>query len=156
MAVFPTVALSKQSPFGRQPFVIEGEMNEADKWLEISKGMDSKHAFIYKAYRHLYIPKRDGKYVYLIQLGETDVYKIGLTNNLEKRLGQLQAKCPIPLAIIYWWWGHDFDAFERCLHLKYECKKVKGEWFKLTSSDLMWIISTYPMECDPRIQDNAN
>ena len=57
-------------------------------------------------YLDLFNPDMPIGKVYIIQLGDTDIYKIGITTNLQNRLKQIQSKCPIPLKVIHWWEGH--------------------------------------------------
>lgn len=131
-------------------------MNEIEKWRKVAKISGREHAKVYRAYEKLYVPITPGGFVYIIQLGDTNVYKIGITNDLSRRLSQLQSKCPIPLTIVHRWWGHDFQAFEKALHLKFSSQRIRGEWFKLSTSDLLDLVETYPVIYDERIQDNAN
>lgn|SRR3990167_7153206 len=93
----------------------------------------------------LYNPNKEMGYVYLIQLGDTDCYKIGSSIKPEQRIKQIQAKCPIPLRFIYKWWGHDYKYFEKMLHYAYRKQVIRGEWFKLSTKNICWIIETYPV-----------
>lgn len=83
-------------------------------------------------------------YLYLIQLGDTDIFKIGITRDLKKRLSQLQRKSLIDLQIIHSWHSHDYQLCEWLLHDKYSSKRVKDEWFKLTPNDLKEIHIWFP------------
>lgn len=85
-----------------------------------------------------------GGFVYIIQLGETDHYKIGMSIDVDKRLKQLQSRCPIPLKIVYRWFGYDYRYFEKALHDQFRKKHVTGEWFRLTTEDIMNLIDFYP------------
>lgn len=87
--------------------------------------------------------KRGCGCVYIMQLGDTNLFKIGYSNDVDRRRAQIQAKCPIPITVIYERWGHDYRFFERVLHKEFEKKRVKGEWFKLSASDLMTIQNKY-------------
>lgn len=57
-------------------------------------------------------------YVYLIQAGETDLYKIGLTTRQpEERLRELNGKqSPYPLALAHYVYVQDVNETERYLH----------------------------------------
>lgn len=116
-------------------------MNKIEKLQKMINDprLDSASRRIFKLYKKIYDLNQDIGHVYLIQLGDTDVFKIGITNNINRRISQLQSKSPIPLNLIYQWTGHDYHAFESILHKTFEKKRVKGEWFKLTAGDLMKI-----------------
>lgn len=98
-----------------------------------------------RAYKHqekLYLLK-PGKHIYIIQLGDTDIYKIGFSKDPDKRIKQLQSKCPIPLKIIYTNFGHDYEFVEKYLHYQYREQRVKGEWFQLSTEDIVKITSWF-------------
>lgn len=117
-------------------------MNKEIAWIKkFSKS--AGHSF----YRHelkLYDPNRPGGYLYVIQLGDTDHYKIGVSRDPVIRLNQLQTKCPIPLKILCLWFGHDYEFFEKALHFQFSHKRIKGEWFRLQPKDILQILQTYP------------
>lgn len=72
-------------------------------------------------------------YVYLIQAGETDLYKIGLTTRQpEERLRELNGKqSPYPLTLAHYIYVGDVNEVERYLHE--ECREYHhhNEWFKI-------------------------
>lgn len=86
--------------------------------------------------------------LYIIQMGDTEYYKIGITDNINRRLAQLQCGNPFNLKMIYYW-GHTqrkvIKKYERVLH-KYFIKQEKRtetakEWFKLDKEDLELLTS---------------
>lgn len=88
--------------------------------------------------------------LYILQNGDTNEYKIGITKNLNKRLAQLQTGCPNELKIVKIYTHHKRDViekYERIMHryfTKCGCRlRPNGEWFKLTDSDIYYI-------CKPR------
>ncbi|MFC3355511.1 GIY-YIG nuclease family protein [Sphingobacterium zeae] len=73
------------------------------------------------------------QYVYLIFNQKNGYFKIGFSKNPLKREKTLQAEEPeIALLKI---WKKDM-AFEKSLHKRYFKQKVRGEWFKLTLTEL--------------------
>lgn len=67
--------------------------------------------------------------VYFIQAATGGPIKIGSTNNLEKRLADLQTASPIELLVI----GvcdPPFDGFEKWLHSTLVGYRIRGEWFE--------------------------
>ena len=111
----------------------------------------SSHPLLDRVYRlqeKVYIKDSPMGAVYLIHLGDTDVYKIGFSIDPERRLKQLQGKCPLPLTILFEWWGHDYESFEAGIHYWFRDKRIIGEWFKLDIKDIKWLLQTYPIEYD--------
>lgn len=83
--------------------------------------------------------------VYLINIKNTDLYKIGRTkNHPEKRLKKLQTGCPLPLVLVDFF-NTDISAkVEKYFHRVFSHKKyieddfenLFGEWFKLSFQDV--------------------
>jgi len=73
-------------------------------------------------------------YVYFV-LDDNGNCKIGTTKDLKKRLGEytMQAYVPILHHTIK---TNDCYALEEMFHKRYNEKRVRGEWFKLTDKDL--------------------
>lgn len=83
--------------------------------------------------------KDSDKSVYLFKANK--YYKIGISNNIEKRKTQLEKGMPYEIDII-----HTIDIptarhLEGRLHKKFEDKQVRGEWFNLGEDDLDFIKS---------------
>ena len=78
------------------------------------------------------------KMVYLFECNGK--YKIGVTSDIKKRLKQLDNR-PFPVALIK---NSEliYNAFEieQNLHQKYQKQKIDGEWFKLNTSQVKYII----------------
>lgn len=77
-------------------------------------------------------------YVYLIQ-SPTGAYKIGRTINPDNRLKTFSVKLPFEvdyLAIIH---TVDMYQLETDLHKRFAEKRVNGEWFTLSPSDVQYI-----------------
>lgn len=69
------------------------------------------------------------KFVYFIQAGKEAKFKIGITNNIDGRLKQLQTGCPYPLNILAIIPGGRKE--EKELHRKFKKYSEIGEWFSL-------------------------
>jgi predicted GIY-YIG superfamily endonuclease len=79
-------------------------------------------------------------WVYII--GDTyGNYKIGLTNDLEKRLNSYRTSMPNEPEIIAVIQTKDMQSLEKQLHIKYKDRHIKNEWFRLTNSDLLYLKS---------------
>lgn len=92
--------------------------------------------------KHYY--KNHGKpKLYVIQCGETNKYKIGVTiQSIKHRVRKLQQGSPFELTVVF---THEYEteeimkAAERMYHEMFESKRVVGEWFELNDSDLKLI-----------------
>jgi hypothetical protein len=87
-------------------------------------------------YRHLYDPAGtdDTGTVYLMHDPARNAYKIGWTSGTPLyRERTLQAEKPDIRLLKYWIAP---KALENVLHWKFKAKRVRGEWFELTESDL--------------------
>ena len=81
--------------------------------------------------------------LYIVQNGDTNQYKIGITNNLNRRLQEIQLGCPYELKIIKIWTHYNreiIEKYERVLHRFFtECGcriRKNGEWFTLAKPDI--------------------
>ena len=75
-----------------------------------------------------------GGYVYVIRskLG----FKIGKTVNVRSRTRLFAVRLPFPTSIEHYAWFEDYTHAERSFHLRYHTKRLEGEWFDLSESDL--------------------
>ena len=66
-------------------------------------------------------------------------YKIGATTNVIKRLRVLRVANPRPLYLTYYSDPVPFyKTLEKFVHEKFKSKRMNGEWFSLTDTDLVW------------------
>jgi len=81
-------------------------------------------------------PRRQAKkkegWVYLIQAGK--YYKIGMSQNLPKRVGEILSNLPSASSLVCKIKTEDISGTEARLHEKYSEFRVKGEWFELPTS----------------------
>lgn len=84
--------------------------------------------------------------LYILQNGNTNQYKIGITNNLNRRIMELQTGCPGNLKIVklYTHYRRDIiEKYERVLHKYYTkcgCRiRPTGEWFELRKTDINFL-----------------
>ena len=81
-----------------------------------------------------YVPRAG--YLYIIQCKGFPYYKIGQTTMPKGRLNSLQTGCPFDLSIEYAMQVKDMNESERQIHIQYEGKRMRGEWFMLTDAEL--------------------
>lgn len=75
-------------------------------------------------------------YVYLMQHGKSNVYKIGKTYNPVQREGQIRLEFPEKIEPIHYIKTDDPSGIEKYWHLRFANKRKEGEWFKLTIQDV--------------------
>lgn len=78
--------------------------------------------------------KRPG-YIYIIK-SEMGSCKIGRSKNVPDRLKLFEVKLPFNFEIIHLFPCCDMVDAERQLHLIFGEKRVNGEWFELSNSDI--------------------
>jgi hypothetical protein len=73
-------------------------------------------------------------YVYLLRFGEE--YKIGSSNNVERRFREIKTQMPYNGEIIHTIATGDPPGIEAYWHEYFSARRLKGEWFKLTKRDI--------------------
>ena len=89
-------------------------------------------------------PENQG-YVYFVQ-ADGQHYKIGGTSNLKSRMKSLQVASPNDLRLIAWLEINDWPEKEDQLHEYFDDKKIHGEWFDITVSEIIEWARLYDIE----------
>ena len=92
--------------------------------------------------------KRITQILYIIQYGNTNQYKIGITKNLNKRISELQVGSPYELRLVQIWTHtrrEKIEEYERVSHrylIKegYQIRK-DSEWFRLCKPILKLLLA---------------
>lgn len=92
--------------------------------------------------------KRITQILYIIQYGNTNQYKIGITKNLNKRISELQVGSPYELRLVKIWTHtrrEKIEEYERVIHrylIKegYQIRK-DSEWFRLCKPILKLLLA---------------
>lgn len=74
--------------------------------------------------------------VYILKTGK-NLYKIGKTRNLRQRLSGYHTHLPVLFRVIRQYPVSDITGLEQNLHIVFQHKRVKGEWFELNRQDLI-------------------
>ncbi|OGP40134.1 MAG: hypothetical protein A2235_00910 [Deltaproteobacteria bacterium RIFOXYA2_FULL_42_10] len=75
-------------------------------------------------------------YVYIVQHGTRNEYKIGRTINPIRREGEVQLQLPEKLKPIHYIKTDDPAGIENYWHTRFAIKRKEGEWFSLTAKDI--------------------
>ena len=81
---------------------------------------------------------------------ELGLFKIGMTTNMvNSRLQQCNVLSPVHVYLVAETYADKY--LERELHAKYDSKRVRGEWFRLSQDDVDWIKSRF-VEADMTVK----
>ena len=78
--------------------------------------------------------KRNLGFIYVIKCNRTNLYKIGRTINISARFKQLKTANP-DISLIAHYEVRD-TSIEDDLHFKFHHKRIDGEWFELSETEL--------------------
>lgn len=78
--------------------------------------------------------------VYVIQNTENLYCKIGVTVDLPARLSGLQTGNSALLVVLTFIESGDDYTLEAALHKRYQDKRLVGEWFALTKTDIAYLL----------------
>lgn len=121
------------------------ERGHVIKDLEVKETQQEKSDFQFDESFTIHTPdeltdKRRKRGVYLIK-AENGLIKIGRTIDLKDRLMELQTGSATELSLELFLETELEKELEKKLHERFKEKRVRGEWFKLSKSDLKWIKS---------------
>lgn len=78
------------------------------------------------------------KHLYVIQFGTEDIFKIGITTHITRRIASLQTSCPRRLTLVeqHELPSHHAIGLERALHRRLRPYQTYGEWFALSHEQI--------------------
>lgn len=80
--------------------------------------------------------------IYILRMG--DVFKIGKSNNIHRRLTELRGMLPFPAEVVHHIVVRDNLAVaEWTMHQRFAHRRMNGEWFGLTPDDIEEIKKAY-------------
>jgi hypothetical protein len=86
-------------------------------------------------------------FVYLLS-DQNGNYKIGKTTSLDNRIKALNTQPPFELQLIAFQKTSNNSKLEADYHKKYSHKRLRGEWFKLTSDDVDETVKAFSVEME--------
>jgi hypothetical protein len=99
-------------------------------------------------------------YVYCIQIKDFDLFKVGYSNNVKKRLVALQTAIPFDLEIISLIRCQDSNNARRIEDIIHEYiaeYHYRGEWFKMPKEKILYVFKkhnpNYPTENMSRLSN---
>ena len=72
---------------------------------------------------------------------EFDYYKIGFSNNPEKRFKNIETSIPFNLKMVFWMRDEEASRIESHLRYKFSSYRIKGEWFNFNLEKSIEVIS---------------
>lgn len=91
------------------------------------------------------VPNAASTHIYVIHMmcegmeGRDNIHKIGITNDIDKRLATLQTANPFDLRVVKCVPVKNPRAIEKALHLTFSAQRTRsgGEWFNVPSEDIL-------------------
>lgn len=74
--------------------------------------------------------------LYIINIVDTDRYKVGFTKNLNARLKAFRTALPFPICLKFYIITEQHKELEKEIHQILLSNLIRGEWFNLNQSDL--------------------
>jgi len=116
-----------------------------------------KAIFKYATKLNISIPKigdlPNGKGVYLIQNGNSNRYKIGIAQNIKRRIAELNCSNPDRVGLLFFYPCINAQYLERRIHNNFKKYRINNEWFDLDKNQVSECIEFIK---DPRVCDHVN
>lgn len=87
-------------------------------------------------------------WVYLIEADYCGLFKIGRSDDIAKRFGDLVAMSPVSLFLTHTIEAMNYVRAEEYLHKHFHDKRHHNEWFSLSSQDIEWIQGLQDFDLD--------
>lgn len=78
-------------------------------------------------------------FLYIVLNPETKLTKIGISEDVYRRVDQIERGCGQSVQIIAFAEVENFMEMERFLHSVFDHKRCKGEWFDLKEKEIDWL-----------------
>lgn len=118
--------------------------DEISDLLDYHKLQEDKKLKYREKFDEFFLTFNSSKFLYIIEDDYDSNYKIGITNNLNTRIKQLQTGNPSQLEFVAYFHSDIIDSLgleikylEKFLHYNYRGKRIKGEWFNLETLEVV-------------------
>ena len=82
-------------------------------------------------------------YVYFVRVAGQSVFKVGISDNPERRLADMQIGCPYELLLYATALVTDAETVEKQLHRVLSSVQVRGEWFAISPGEVNTILEKF-------------
>lgn len=115
---------------------VKGRLDSGESMRSVGRSFGVSSAAIKKHFGHAVV----ASYVYIITADQFDgIYKIGVTDNIKRRISDMQTGCPYKLYAERVFPVDQPLFVERMLHAFFYKKRMAGEWFRLSGEDIQYI-----------------
>ncbi len=111
----------------------------ADDFNKDNPGAGLKMSNLRRMYYRTNKQKNSKPKLYILSCGN-NYYKIGITNNVEQRVAQLQVGNPLLLLLEYVRPIQNPAKIEKTLHKALNKYHVRGEWFSFTEEEIISVV----------------
>ena len=94
-------------------------------------------------------------YLYIVYNRKTKLTKIGITENLERRISQIENGIGGGVEFIAWSKFKSAEKTEKFLHSIFQEKRKSGEWFNLDKNEIDYLIDVWEGIFDPLLKDEG-
>ena len=91
--------------------------------------------------------------LYIIRLQGLDIYKFGVSQNIKRRMRDLQSSNPFTINILYSQFYKEVYHLEDLVFKTFKENIIKGEWFNAYEEDVIKLISVLT---ELNIKENAS
>ncbi len=90
--------------------------------------------------------KKPNGFLYIIEIEEHNLYKVGVSADIKRRIKDIRSHVPFYCKVIYLGWFYDVYELEEQIHKHLSINKFKGEWFQCYNEDILELINSLSYE----------
>jgi hypothetical protein len=133
----PAIALTHAASYSTFELFINGllldflEETDDIAQYDVETGERNEDVTLWTIVERFYAEQGTSAHLYIAQIVNTPLIKIGISREVKKRVAQLQTSHPSALRVLRIVSGGDARALEQRLHQRYADYRQEGEWFAL-------------------------
>ena len=104
------------------------------------------------------LAKDTSAFIYLVNIKDSNLYKIGYSTNVIKRLSSLQTANALELMITERYFSLNARSLESKLHEYYQENNIRGEWYQLSTTqvkEFIYVVNQLDKEQEDLITDES-